>query len=135
VSRVLENKEWFVEEHLLTLPILSAVFNEGFIVITSAPLETHKTTKNVFHDTLLYMPEIYMSRLFVRKVVNLSLKKGLREIPCVPGLAPFTGESPCWGDYLENEGGVPNFSLLDVCLEIHIIADIRKVKESFLLRK
>jgi hypothetical protein len=64
VSRILENKEWFVEEYLLTLPVLNVVSDEIFIVITSIPLEAHKSAKNIFHDPLLYMTRIYMSRLF-----------------------------------------------------------------------
>jgi len=64
VPRIFENKEWFVEEYLLTLPVLNVVFDEVFIVITSVPLEAHKIAKNIFHDTLLYMAGIYMSSFF-----------------------------------------------------------------------
>jgi hypothetical protein len=64
VPWVYENKEWLVEEYLLTLPVLDIVFNEVLIAITSVPLETHKTAKNIFHQILLYMAGIYMSRLF-----------------------------------------------------------------------
>jgi hypothetical protein len=66
VPWVFENKEWFVEEYLLTLPVLNIVFDEVLIAITSAPLKIHKTTENIFHQTLLYITEIYMSRLFCR---------------------------------------------------------------------
>jgi hypothetical protein len=66
VPRVLENKEWFVKKYLLTLPVLNIVFEEVFITITSVPLEAYKTPKNIFHDMLLYMTGIYMSRFFCR---------------------------------------------------------------------
>jgi hypothetical protein len=38
VPWVYENKEWLVEEYLLTLPVLDIVFNEVLIAITSVPL-------------------------------------------------------------------------------------------------
>jgi hypothetical protein len=67
VPRVFENKERFVKEYLLTLPALNIVFEDVFITITSVPLEAHKAAKSIFHDKLLYMAEIYMSRLFCRR--------------------------------------------------------------------
>jgi hypothetical protein len=66
VPRILENKERLVKEYLLTLPVLNVVFEEVFTTITSVPLEARKTAKNIFHDMLLYMTGIYMSRLFCR---------------------------------------------------------------------
>jgi len=48
VPRVLQNEEWFVEEYLLTLPVLNVVFDEVFIAITAVPLEARKTVKNIF---------------------------------------------------------------------------------------
>jgi hypothetical protein len=64
VPRVLENKKWLIKEYLLALPVLNIVFEEVFITITSVPLKAHKTAESIFHDKLLYMTGIYMSRLF-----------------------------------------------------------------------
>jgi hypothetical protein len=64
VLLVLENKEWCIKKHLLTLPVLNIVFDEVFITITSVPLEAQETAENISHEILLYIPEIYMSRLF-----------------------------------------------------------------------
>jgi hypothetical protein len=37
---VVENKEWCITEHLLTLPLLNLVFDKVFVTITSVSLET-----------------------------------------------------------------------------------------------
>jgi hypothetical protein len=63
VLRVLENKEWFIKEYLLTLPVLNIMFEKVFVIITLVPMEAYKTAKNIIHNKLLYMTGIYMSRL------------------------------------------------------------------------
>jgi len=75
VPWVLENKEWFIKEYLLTLPVLNIMFEEVFITIALVPLEAYKNSKHIIHHKLLYMTAIYMSRLFLKEGIFSYLKQ------------------------------------------------------------
>ena len=53
--RVVENKQWSVEEYLLTLPVLDIVLDQVLVDIALIPLKPRELFKFILHDEIWYM--------------------------------------------------------------------------------